>query len=216
MFGCVQVDHELRQGAFKLCQTATQNDKPRTRKFGRSFKIHQPQFFADFEMFERLEIKLTWRPPAVDFDIIVFVFAHRHFRIQNVRERGQQKIKLVVQGCLPIFGFFDLVLERGHLGHQIVGVFTVLTQLSDFTGNHLATGQHFLMFGHQFTPLYVDIDQTLCGNVLFARSHCCVKSLGIFPNPFNVVHLTAPCQSIYLWLYTMGWTQGPPRQIGLF
>ena len=146
-------------------------------------------------MFDRLEIKGGGFAPTIDLDIVVFVFTNRHLRIKNIGERRQKQIKMLVQVSLTVFGGLDLVLKRAHFGHQFISIFAVFAKLANFTGNRFAACQHFLMFGHQFATLNVNVDQTLCRNFLLSCGHRRVKSLGVVPNPFYVVHRTAPCQS---------------------
>ncbi len=93
----MRVNHELCQGTMHPGNGALQHHETGTRQFGGQFKIHTRCDAGQFVMFRWLEIHFARGAPAMDFDIVVFVFANRHILKRQIRNSPQQGGQFGVQ-----------------------------------------------------------------------------------------------------------------------
>ena len=140
MLSGVQVKHELAQGAFKPGDLALEHDKPATREFGRSFKVHVARGDANLVMLLGREAEAgLWRAlPCGRFgcaigtkilDIVGFIGAIGHVVEHQIWNDGEGIVQFALHGALVGFTLRDEFLELGYLCHQCLSLGFVFLRL---------------------------------------------------------------------------------------
>ena len=116
---------------------------------GGSGEVEQAQAFADIGVILDREVEGPGGAPALLFNVGGLVGAHRHGRIGNVGQGGQDAVELLQQLCQASLGCLQLVAEGTHLGHHLGSVLALPLQHADLLGQAVALGLQFLGTGLQ-------------------------------------------------------------------
>ena len=137
----LQVQHELRQCAVQARDGPAHERKARAGQLGACFKV-QAQRFAQLDMVAHGKVerarRQAMRRPAAHFLVGGFVGAHGHAGVRQVGHAQQQVVQLGLQRVQAGGGAVQLVLDGGHLGHQVVGAFALGLALADLLAGRVA------------------------------------------------------------------------------
>src|SRR5882724_8083925 len=93
VFACVNIQEEVREGAFQPGTPAFVNGEARTGDFCGGGQIQNVRAFAGFPMGLGLEIKFRGSAPTADFDIVRSACAGGHRGVRNVGN-GEEQLAL--------------------------------------------------------------------------------------------------------------------------
>ncbi len=186
----MQINHEQAKGPFELGKLALENDKTRTRQFGRRFKIHEAKPFTDIEMLARLEIEPRFFTPGMKLLVVVFVLAFRHTFHGKVRDHRKGIIDLLCKQALGFLARGDEILEPGNLRLEGFGLCLVPCphHLADFLRQRIAPRLRILKLLDVVTLFRIDFQKLGRLRWQAAQGKALIEGGGIIPDGFDVMH----------------------------
>src|SRR5262249_1415018 len=186
----MDVEHELRQRAFKPGEATLQNHKPRARQFRGDLEVHLAERFPKLEMLLWRERVIALRGEAMMLQVVAGVFAVGHIVERHIRDL-RERIVECLRGCLfPRLQSWNGILQSGDLRHQLGGLFLAFAflGLADLLRGGVAARLCTFKFENFFASLLIHCDQPLGLRRQPAPLERAVKNVGVLANEADVVH----------------------------
>ena len=188
VFPGVLVQHEVVHRTFQTGAGPFVIVEPGTGNLGCPFRIQDPQFFPDFPMGFRFEIKVGGFAPFPHFRIFRIVLAHRHIRCRHIGDGQHHSLEPGFHILHFFIRFCDLVTQGPHGGDFFRCVFPIALHPADFSAHRIPLALvrfHFLEQGTPFLVQLLEFFQIHFGMTVF-------QSLGnlfrVVPDKFQIQH----------------------------
>ena len=196
------VQHKVVNGTFQTGTGPFVVVEPGTGNLGSPFRIQDPQFFPDFPMGFRCEIKMGGFSPFPHFRVFRIVFAHGHISRRHVGNGEHHSLEPGFHILHLFVRFCDLVPQGPHGGDFFRCVFPIALHLADFSADRIPLAFvrfHFLEQGPAFLVQSLEFFQIHFRMTVF-------QSLGnlfrVVPDKFQIQHNYNP-QKFYAILLTL-------------
>src|SRR4029079_8723484 len=190
LLACVQIEHELAEGALEPRQTLLQYDKARARQFRGKLEIHLFERFAQIEVLFRLECVVTLFAEHMMLDIAAGVGAIRHFVERRVGDLREFLVERSGQSFLLFLHRGQQGFELGDFGHQLacLGLILCLLRVADFLRRRVAASLRLLKFCDGRSALFVERHELFRQRLQPAPFQAAVEGVRMLANPLDVVH----------------------------
>ncbi len=186
----MDIEHESAQRPLQPGDLAAGHDKARPRQLRRRREIHQAEGLAQLVMLLRLEIEGAGIANPAQLGILRLIGPVRHIGVQNIRQPAEGGVKLRLQFSLSRFQILRAAFQLRHLADQRIGITAGRLGLADLLRRRIAPRLQFLHLCLDFSPRGIKIEQRIGLRRQAASFHCRIEVLRIFPDPFQVKHVT--------------------------
>src|SRR5437660_6035779 len=161
MLAGVDVEEEIREGAFEARSLAFVNGKARPRDFRGYREIEDSGSFADFPVGLWRKIEFRSRTPAADFYVVGCACTHGHGRMRNIGDSEEKFALRGVEFGYALIGLLDALRNLLHFSDDGVGVFLLLLEAGDFFAGLVAPRFELLRRSDEFAALLVELTKSV-------------------------------------------------------
>ncbi len=114
----MRVEHELRERAVQVRESAAQEREARAGELRRGGEVEKPQPLADVGVVAHREVESPRRPPSPDLDVVVGRRSGGNALVRQVGQVEQEVAQLALHAVELDFQLFRIVAYASDLGEQ--------------------------------------------------------------------------------------------------
>ena len=154
----MEIEEEVDQGPFEPCPPTGVEEEPGTTELGASSEVDQAKTFAELDVIERLEGKLSRGAMDPNLRVVCGVPTQGHAGVREIRDHGHDRVPLDLGlGAEPV-ELGDPIPDRAHLCLPGLGLGDLFLphERPDFLGGAVALGLELLGLGQGGSTAFIE------------------------------------------------------------